>query len=270
MSLDTEPKPRTKPPARRSPPPRSASQVDELVAQNRQLQERLERLERSSPVQFVQAEPQPKASPRVADDEELTDFQRELRAATKPMPKDFKRDPKNFNFPKKWYVRTDGDIVQLQGDPQSRSYYTDKGLRMLTEEETQRWLKVERPKVLRLQQERAHLINSLRTARDLDPMLKASMPPQTELDWDHMSVAELRAQMEEINRLPTADGRPRIKLQRLKRLQDADDLAAQEESERMAGVETGTSREAFEDKLARARQSGREIEITPETRNRFA
>lgn len=204
---------------------------------------------------------------RVASDEELTDFQRELVSRTRETPKDFQREGISYNFPLKWFAKPDGSIVQLQSDPQNRAYYQDKGFSLLDADQERRWLSIERPRLLQVQQEKAHLINSLRTARDLDPVLKLNLPPQIEVDWDHMTVAELRNQMAEINRLPTADGRPRIKLERLKRLQDQDDRHAQAEGDALLrGVETGTNRESFEQRVSR----GREIELTPATAGTFA
>ena len=171
------------------------SPVEELQRQNGLLMARLEVLERNNTMQFIESEPLPKPVSRIADPEELTDFQKELRAATRPMPKDFKRDDKSFNWPRKWFARPDGDIVELQGDPQNQAFYQDIGFHLLDAEQTRRWLSVERPKVRRVQQARAHLINNLRRVVNLDPALKAGLDPQAELDWDHMSVKELEGQV---------------------------------------------------------------------------
>lgn len=220
--------------------------VADLARQNRMLLERLARLEQRT-AGFVEAEPPEKPHARIADPEELTDFQKELRAATHPMPKDYQRKGQTFNFALKWYARPDGDIVQLQGDPNNLDMYLDIGFHPLSADETKRWLSVERPKVLRVQQARAHLINNLRRVIALDPVLKGGLDPQAELDWDHMSVAELQGQWDQLNGLATSNGRPRITLPRLKRFQDADDARAQDETDHLLeGVETRGSERDYQ------------------------
>jgi hypothetical protein len=87
-----------------------------------------------------------------------------------------------YNHRMMWFMKADGDVVKLQGDPGNRAYYEDKGYVPLTPEEVQQW---ERPKtrsrfdpetgertqevlspsiraqVVRLQRERAQIITTI-------------------------------------------------------------------------------------------------------------
>ena len=38
-----------------------------------------------------------------------------------------------------WFMKPDGDVVKLQGDPGNRAYYEDKGFVPLTPDEVQAW-----------------------------------------------------------------------------------------------------------------------------------
>ena len=85
----------------------------------------------------------------------------------------------NYNYPQRWYLKPDGTVVSLQGDPQNRAYYQDKGFRMLSDSlgrdghsEVRQYLDVEYPKLLKQQRDKAALINAIRRAgehyRDLN------------------------------------------------------------------------------------------------------
>lgn len=67
-----------------------------------------------------------------------------------------------YNHPPLWYAKPDGDVVSLQGDPQNRAYYTDKGYAVLRPEEVEEWLRVVRPQVLAETRARARLITGIR------------------------------------------------------------------------------------------------------------
>jgi len=62
----------------------------------------------------------------------------------------------NYNYPKRWFLKPDGMVVQLQGDPQNRAYYADKGFHEMREQpgrdgspsEVAQYLDVEYPKIL--------------------------------------------------------------------------------------------------------------------------
>ena len=85
----------------------------------------------------------------------------------------------NYNYPLRWYAKADGDIVQLQSDPQSRAYYADKGYHLLADQaargeamsEVEEWERIERPKLIAEQKVRARLINAIRKADQSDPTL---------------------------------------------------------------------------------------------------
>ena len=106
----------------------------------------------------------------------------------------------NYNYPYRWYLKTDGSVVQLQGDPQNRAYYQDLGYHMLGQapgrggglSEEQQYVQVEYPKILKQQREKAGLINAIRRAgeryRDLN----------LEDTFDDYSVEEIREYLREI------------------------------------------------------------------------
>src|SRR6266576_3370678 len=74
----------------------------------------------------------------------------------------------NYNFPARWYAKPNGDIVQLQSDPQSRAYYADKGFHLLADtaargesmSEVEEWERIERPRVIAEQRRKAALIDA--------------------------------------------------------------------------------------------------------------
>lgn len=85
----------------------------------------------------------------------------------------------NYNYSLRWYAKPDGDIVQLQSDPQSRAYYADKGYHLLADtaargeamSEVEEWERLERPRVIEEQRKRAKLINAIRSTEAKDPTL---------------------------------------------------------------------------------------------------
>lgn len=112
------------------------------------------------------------------------------------------RHGQNYNYPLRHYLKTDGAIVQLQGDPQNRAYYQDKGYRLLSEarardggpSEVERYRTVEYPQILNDQRQKAALINAIRRAgeryRDLN----------LEDTFDDYSVEEVREYLADIKR----------------------------------------------------------------------
>ena len=282
------PKPvRRAPPARAKPAPRKviagvaetitvttdalASMLkDAVAAAVAPIQAKVDRIERGNTMQFIESEPTPLPRGRVADLEELpTEWLRDLRRQTHTVDTaSVVRREKNYNYPLRYFMTTGGDVVQLQGDPQNVTFYTDKlGFRLFSEAEEKHYLAVERPKVLKVQQAKANLINSIRRAVALDLTLENRLDPTWNTDLDQKTVPELQDQFDEIAGTPMSDGRPRRMFKRLQRLQDRDDLRAQAESDRMlAGVEMNGSNRDFE----RFHPEVRELEVTRANAHMFA
>lgn len=155
-----------------------------------------------------------------------------LLAQTPPQASQPRRG-QNYNYPLRWYLKTDGSVVQLQGDPQSRAYYQDKGYRLLGQNpgragglsEEQQWLQVEQPKLLAQQREKANLINAIRRAaeryRDL----------ALETTFDDYSNDEIREYLKQIKEDTGKD----IRVIQPRRAQQREE---QRDAQLMAGVET--------------------------------
>jgi hypothetical protein len=115
------------------------------------------------------------------------------------MPKDYVRNDPGFNYPMLWYCRPDGDVVQLQGDPNNRAMYEDLGFHVLTRPEVQQWESVERAKVVAAQKEKAGIITAIRTyaARTPGYVLEYDQP-NTDEAFSDMSIDRLREVVAEI------------------------------------------------------------------------
>lgn len=106
----------------------------------------------------------------------------QLRARTRK-PKGLVQRAPAYNHRMMWFMKPDGDVVKLQGDPGNRAYYEDKGYVPLTPDEVQSWERDKtitrwnpetgeresrvvapsiRRQVIRLQRERAQLITTIR------------------------------------------------------------------------------------------------------------
>jgi hypothetical protein len=106
----------------------------------------------------------------------------QLRSRTKKVRERVQRAPA-YNHKPMWFMKPDGDVVRLQGDPGSRAYYEDKGYVPLTADETRLWERDQkrrewnpqtgemeekvvsralRKQVISLQRERAALITTIR------------------------------------------------------------------------------------------------------------
>jgi len=107
----------------------------------------------------------------------------------------------NYNFPHKLYLKTDGEVVRLQGDPISESYYRAKGYHLLNDQavrgqpksEVDQWLEDEYPKVLEEQVEKASIINAIRRAMQHDR--NVSVP---EDGWEELTLEEMRDVLEQV------------------------------------------------------------------------
>ena len=144
-----------------------------------------------------QPEARPEAKPATPDS--LTPFQAAMAAKARPMPRDYVRNDPGFNYPMAWYARPDGEIVQLQGDPNNRAMYTDLGFHLLSREEAEQWETVERARVVAHQKEKASIITAIRTYAMRTPgyVLEYDQP-NTDEAFSDMSVERLREVVAEI------------------------------------------------------------------------
>jgi len=101
----------------------------------------------------------------------------------------------NYNFPLRLYLKPDGEVVALQGDPVNRAYYQDKGYHLLSDapgrngdrSEVEQYLQVEYPKILEEQIEKASIINAIRRAMQSDRNM--NIPEE---GWEELSLEEMR------------------------------------------------------------------------------
>ena len=106
----------------------------------------------------------------------------------------------NYNYPMRWYLKPDGSVVQLQGDPGNRAYYADKGFHEMREtpgrdgglSEVEQYQQVEYPKILKTQREKAALVNAIRRAGERYKDLSL------EDTFDDYTVEEIREYLKEI------------------------------------------------------------------------
>src|SRR5215467_7194626 len=83
----------------------------------------------------------------------------------------------NYNYPERLFLKPDGTVVSLQGDPQNLAYYQDKGYHLLSRapgrdgklSEVDQYTQVEQPLILADQRKRAEIINAIRLAAERDP-----------------------------------------------------------------------------------------------------
>ena len=122
-----------------------------------------------------------------------------LLASTPPQAVQPKRGA-NYNYPERLFMKPDGSVVSLQGDPQNMAYYQDKGYHLLSRapgrdgklSEVEQYRQIEYPKILADQQERAKIINALRRAADRDPTLYLVD------EYDGWTVDDLRNYLQQI------------------------------------------------------------------------
>ena len=161
------------------------------------------------------------------------------------------RRGQNYNYPLRQYLKPDGSVVRLQGDPQNRAYYADKGYRELRQQpgrdgglsEADQYNQVEYPKILQEQRTKAALINAIRRAgeryRDLS----------LEDTFDDYSVEEIREYLAEIKRETGKD--IRVVMPRKAAAREA-----AEDAKLLQGVETSdqVSMEELQGKLEAGRE----------------
>jgi hypothetical protein len=160
------------------------------------------------------------------------------------------RHGQNYNYPQRLFLKPDGTVVSLQGDPQNRAYYSDKGYKMLSDargrdgnSEVRQYLDLEYPNILKAQRDKAALVNAIRRAgeryRDLN----------LEDTFDDYTVEEVREYLAEIKRETGKDIKV-ILPRRAKAREDARDAAL------LAGVETSETQslEGLHAKLERGQE----------------
>jgi hypothetical protein len=157
----------------------------------------------------------------------------------------------NYNYPLRTYVRPDGQVVKLQGDPQNRAYYQDQGFTMLSDvpgrngmmSEVDQYWKVEYPKILKEQREKAALINAIRRAgeRYRDLALQDT--------FDEYTVEEIRDYLRQIKEETGKDIRVIVPKRQAVR-------EAAEDAKLLSGLETSDnmSLEALQGKLEAGRE----------------
>jgi len=107
----------------------------------------------------------------------------------------------NYNFPLRLFLKPDGEVVRLQGDPISLAYYQAKGFHLLSDQATRgqpksevdQWLEDEYPKILEEQKEKANIINAIRRAMQTDRNLNIA-----EDGWEEYTVEEMRDVLQQI------------------------------------------------------------------------
>jgi hypothetical protein len=143
------------------------------------------------------------------------------------------RRGQNYNYPERLYLLPSGRVAQLQGDPHNRAYYEDKGYHLLSESpgrdgrpsEVEQFTKIEYPKILAEQREKANIINAIRRAGERDRNLNLG-----DDEWDDLTLEEMRA---EFQRIQAEYGKP-IKMVRSR----ASERAEAAKDRMLVGVET--------------------------------
>ena len=162
------------------------------------------------------------------------------------------RRGQNYNYPKRLFLKPDGSVVALQGDPQNRAYYQDKGYRLLSEapargggkSEVRQYLEDAYPQILAEQRQKAAIINAIRKAGERYKDLSL------EDTFDDYTVGELREYLAQIKEETGKD----IRVIMPRRQQAAQEAA---DARLLAGVETSdtASIEGLQSKLERGREA---------------
>jgi hypothetical protein len=160
----------------------------------------------------------------------------------------------NYNYPLAWYRRPDGDIVQLQSDPNNRAMYEDLGFVILRPNEVQEWEQEVRPEVVAKQKRKAQLITGIRS-------LIARHPQMALLDDDNFGLRDLEIEEleQEFNQLCEQAGyKPRLPRIPPEKPPTKEQL--------LAGVETSASH--TQEELASKLQRGEGYDPIDEARRR--
>jgi hypothetical protein len=159
------------------------------------------------------------------------------------------RRGQNYNYPERLYLKPDGRVVKLQGDPGNRAYYQDKGYHLLSDaptrggakSELRQYLEDQYPQILKEQREKANIINAIRKAAERDRNLTL------EDTFDEWSVEQLRDYLVQIKE----ETGKNIRIVTPRNTPQAREEAA--EARLLQGVETteASSLEALQSKLER-------------------
>jgi hypothetical protein len=240
---------------------RLAGQNDQILAQQSDIVARLEVVEKGG-IRFIESEEPPKPVMREANPESLSDFSRRLLARTHDMPEGgvIAHEPA-YNVGLRWYLRRDGDYVQLQGDAKNRAMYEDLGFYLLTPEEAADYVKNERPGILREQQRRATLINGLRRLAHENNELSGY---DDNMDWYvELEDKSIPALEEEWHKLCRQTSTPNRALPVARRRRE-------DQEPPLGGVETTASREDLLRKMSAPGAMTRTIEVTRENAHMFS
>lgn len=102
----------------------------------------------------------------------MSDLLERLEArATVPTQPNSSNHGLNYNYPLAWYRRPDGDMAQLQSDPNNRAMYEDLGFVLLRPAEAREWESEVRPGVILDQKKKARLITAIRRLERTIPQL---------------------------------------------------------------------------------------------------
>lgn len=166
-----------------------------------------------------------------------------LRQRTAPGLATQARRAKLYNHPKLWYAKPDGDVVLLQGDPQNRAYYEDKGYTVLRPDEVQEWTQSVRPQVLAEQQRKARLVMAVRRLSEKHPSVDVVA------DMDIMTIDELETLLQT---LAAAVGEKAVVVQGPTR-----ETVAPRDPDEGAALVGSHEADRMQDSIKRARMSGR-------------
>jgi|SRR5215831_12932048 len=125
----------------------------------------------------------------------MSDLLERLEARATPDQVPGVRHPLNYNYPLAWYRRPDGDIVQLQSDPNNRTMYEDLGFVLLRPSEAREWVEEVRPEVIAAQKKRAAVITAIRRLETRIPQFV--IENEENLSYSNLNLEELEELLDE-------------------------------------------------------------------------
>jgi len=232
---------------------------------------------RTKPVRGVQSAPKTTTAPtptlsngtpdRLA---EMEQWDEKIAARRRPDDEVAPRHPLAYNYPLRWYRRPDGDIVQLQGDPNNLAMYEDLGFVVLSPRETREWLENIQPRVVEQQRRCALLITAMRRFAQREGIVleydEMNRDPSALLFSD-LSLQELEEFFAELaEQYPGKLRMPRTKA-------DRQPSTRAQSDPNLRGIETGGVDPRIAGLIDGSRQAGpgngRTIEVTPRNARQF-